>query len=54
MKQLNVAEPREHKLLVNEANMPSTITNILGSVISILPGFHKKKNKIAQHIAQTK
>ena len=28
MKKLYVADPREHKFLVNEANMPSTITNI--------------------------
>ena len=42
MKQLYVADPREHKFLVNEANRLSTLTNILGSVLSILPGFHKK------------
>ena len=43
MKQLYVADPREHKFLVNEANRLGTITNILGSVLSMLPGFHKTK-----------
>ena len=42
MKQLYVADPREHKFLVNEANRPGTITDILGSVLSMLPGFGKK------------
>ena len=41
MKQLYVADLKEHKFLVNEANRPGTITNILGSVFSMLPGFHK-------------
>ena len=44
MKQIYVADPREHKFLVNEANRPSTITNILGSVLSMLSGFCKKQN----------
>ena len=44
MKQLYVAYPRENKYLVNEANRPGTITNILGSVVSMLPGFCKKQN----------
>ena len=44
MKQLYVANPREHKFLVNEANRPGTITNILRSVLSMLPGFHIKQN----------
>ena len=42
MKQLYEADPREHKFWVNEANRPGTRTNILGSVLSMLPGFHKK------------
>ena len=42
MKQLYVADPREHKFLVNKTNRPDTITNILSSVLSMLPGFHKK------------
>ena len=53
MKQLYVADPRKHRFLVNEANRPGTIANILGSVLSMLPGFCKK-NKIAQHIPQMK
>ena len=44
MKQLYVTDTREHKFLVNEANMPGTITNILGLVLSMLPGFPKKQN----------
>ena len=44
MIQLYVADPKEHKFLVYEANRPGTLTNILGSVLSILPGFHKKQN----------
>ena len=46
MKQLYVAEPSEHKFLVNEANRPGTLSNILGSVLGMLPGF--AKNKIMQ------
>ena len=53
IKQLYLANPREHDFLVNEANRPGTINNILGSVLSMLPGFHKK-NKITQHTTQTK
>ena len=49
MKQLYVADPREHKFLVNEANRPGTITNILGSVLNMLPGFCKKTK---QHSTQ--
>ena len=52
MKQLYVANPRKHKYLVNEANRPHSITNILDSVLSMLPGF--LKNKIAQHITEVK
>ena len=43
MKQLYVADPRKHRFLVNEANRPGTIANILDSVLSMLPGFCKKK-----------
>ena len=49
MKQLYVADPREHKFLVNEANKPGTITNILGSVLSMLPGFCKRQNSTAHN-----
>ena len=44
MKQLYVAGPSEHKFLVNEANRPGTLSNILGSVLGMLPGFHRKQN----------
>ena len=44
MKQLYVADPREHKFLVNEANRPGTLSNILGLVLGMLPGFHRKQN----------
>ena len=49
MKQLYLADPKEHKFLLNEANRPGTLTNILGSVLSMLPGFHKKKTKSTAH-----
>ena len=44
MKQLYVAHPREHKFSVNEANRPGTLSNILESVLGMLPGFHRKQN----------
>ena len=44
MKQLYVADPHEHKFLVNEANRSGTLSNILGSVLGMLPGFHRKQN----------
>ena len=44
MEQLYVADPSEHKLLVNEANRPGTLSNILESVLGMLPGFWKKQN----------
>ena len=46
MKQLYVADPSEHKFLVNEANGPGTLSNILGSVLGMLPGFCRKQNNI--------
>ena len=44
MKQLYITDPSEHKVLVNEANRPGTLSNILGSVLGMLPGFHRKQN----------
>ena len=42
MKQLYIADPSEYKFLVKEANRPSTLSNILDSVLGMLPGFHKR------------
>ena len=44
MKQMYVADPGKHTFLVNEANRPGTLSNILGSVLGMLPGFHRKQN----------
>ena len=44
MKQLYVADPSEHKFFVNQANRTVTLSNILGSVLGMLPGFHRKQN----------
>ena len=49
MKQLYEANTREHKYLVNEGNRTGTITNILGSVLSMLPEFHKRQNSTAHN-----
>ena len=46
MKQLYIADPSEHKFLVKAANSPSTFCNILGSVLGLLPGFHRRQNQI--------
>ena len=45
MKQLYVADPSEHKFLVKAAKSPSAFSNMIGSVLSLLPGFHKRKNQ---------
>ena len=39
MKQMYIADPSEHKFLVNIANRPGTLSNILESVLGMLPGF---------------
>ena len=39
IKQLYITDPNEHKFLVKAANSPSTFSNILGSVLDLLPGF---------------
>ena len=44
MKQLYIAHPSEQSFLVNKANRPGTLSNILDSVLGMLPGFHKKQN----------
>ena len=45
MTQLYIADPSEHKCLVKEANRLSTFTNILDSVLGLLPGFCKRQNQ---------
>ena len=45
MKQIYIADPREHRFLVNEANRPGATANILGSVLRMLPGFHNRQNR---------
>ena len=44
IKQLYIADPSEHKFLVKEANRPSTFSNILDSVLDMLPEFCKRQN----------
>ena len=43
MKQLYIADPSEHNFLVNEANRSSTLSNILDTVLGMVPGFHRKQ-----------
>ena len=45
MKQLYIADPSEHKFLIKETNRPSTFSNILDSVLGLLPGFCKRQNQ---------
>ena len=45
IKQLYITDPSKHKFLVKAANSPSTFSNILGSVLVLLPGFHKRQNQ---------
>ena len=40
-----VADPSEHKFLIKAANSPSAFSNMIGSVLSLLPGFCKRKNQ---------
>ena len=46
MKQLYVADPSKCKFLVKAANSLCAFSNIIGSVLSLLPGFHNRKNQI--------
>ena len=46
MKQLYISDPSKHKFLVKAANSPSTFSNILGSVLGLLPRFSKSKSQI--------
>ena len=45
IKQLYIADPSEHKFLVKAANNPSTFSNILGSVLGLLPRFHRRQDQ---------
>ena len=45
MGQLYIADPSGHKFLVKAANSASTFSNILGSVLGLLPGFCKRQNQ---------
>ena len=45
MKQLYIANPSKHKFLARDPNRPSTFSNILDSVLGLLPGFHKRQNQ---------
>ena len=49
MKELYVADPSEHKFLVNKANRLGTLSNILGSVLGMLPGFSRKQNNASHN-----
>ena len=49
MKQLYVADPSEHKFLVNETNRPGILSNILESVLGMLPGFCRKQNNASHN-----
>ena len=53
LKKLYVADLREHRFLVSEANRPGAITNILGLVLSMLQGFHKKQNSTTPNPNET-
>ena len=53
MKQLYIADPSEHKFLVNEANRMGTLYNILGSVLGMLPGFCRKQNNALHNTKET-
>ena len=44
IKQLYIADPSKHKFLVKAANSPSIFSDIIGSVLGLLPGFHKRQN----------
>ena len=49
MKQLYMADPSEHKFLVSEANRPGTLSNILKSVLGMLPAFCRKQNNASHN-----
>ena len=52
MKQLYIAAPSKHIFLVNEANRPGTLSNILDSVLGMLPRFCRKQNNASHNIKE--
>ena len=44
MKQLYVADPSKHKFLVKATNSQRAFSNMIGSVLSLLLGFHRRQN----------
>ena len=44
MKQLYITDPSKHKFLVKVSYSPSTLSNMIGSILGLLPGFHRRKN----------
>ena len=49
MKQLYITDPSEQKFLFKATNSPTTFSNILGSVLGLLPRFRKRHSKINNH-----
>ena len=45
MKQLYITDPSEHKFFVKAAISPSTFSNILGSVLGLLPRLCRRQNQ---------
>ena len=45
MKQWYVTDPSEHKFQVKAANSPIAFSNMIGYILSLLPGFCKRKNQ---------
>ena len=45
IKQLYITDPSKHKFLVKVANSPRTFSNILGSVLGLLPVFCERQNQ---------
>ena len=45
MRYLYVADPSKHKFLVKAVNSKSGFSNKIGSILCLLPGFHKRKNQ---------
>ena len=46
MKQLYVTDPSKHKFLVKAVNSPNAFSNMICSVLSLFPGFYRRKNQL--------